>query len=224
MIGSESDRGFRNLATGKGEVRSSAGDWLITFADLMTLLFGFFVLLTFLSTAPKNCNGLATYLEENRALYQNFELRSSKLECVITLPSDFLFRTGQDRMQSRAVGRLRPLVQTIVELDEHKNDLIIVEGHTDNLPIRTPRFPSNWELSSARATNVGAFLRQLGVPQKQLSVRGFAEFRPKVPYIDDFGDPLRGRDLDTARRANRRVEIILVNPPTELEEYGVLFR
>ena len=213
------------LILGKAAKGGGEGEgWIVTFADLMTLLFLFFVLLTSLSTAPKNCNGLADYFEQNREFYKNFELRNSKLECVITLPSDFLFRTGQDTVQQAALPRLRPLFETIKELEEHKRDLIIVEGHTDNVPIRTRRFPTNWELSSARATNVAAFMRSLGMPEKLISVRAFAEFRPKVPYTDNIGDPLRGGELVAARRANRRVEIILVNPPTSLEQYGILFR
>jgi chemotaxis protein MotB len=208
---------------GGGETGEGA-EWIVTFADLMTLLFCFFVLLTTLSTAPKNCNGLAKYFEENRRLYRNFELRNSKLECVITLPSDFLFRSGEDQLQRRALQRLRPLFRTIKELKEHERDLIIVEGHTDNVPIRTRRFPSNWELSSARATNVSSFLLREGIPPKRLSVRAYADQRPRVPYMDDFGKRLRGRQLQQARKKNRRVEIILVNPPTKIEEFGVLFR
>jgi len=205
-------------------VNEGEAEWVVTFGDLMSLLFCFFVLLTTLSTAPKNCNGLVQYLEQNRELYRNFELRNSKLECVITLPSDYLFQTGQDRVQRPALERLRPLVRNIIQLPEHQNDLIIVEGHTDNLPIRTSRFPSNWELSSARATNVAAFMRDVGLPSARMSVRAYAESRPKVPYVDAVGNTLRGRELDDARRANRRVEIILINPPTRPEEYGVLFR
>jgi chemotaxis protein MotB len=206
------------------EAHQGEAEWIITFGDLMSLLFCFFVLLTTLSTAPKNCNGLASYLERNRSAYKNFELRNSKLECVITLPSDFLFQTGQDQMQRAALERLRPLFRTIAELPEHERDLIIVEGHTDNLPIRTPRFPSNWELSTARATNVAAFMRQLGIPEERMSIRAFADSRPRVPYSDEFGKARQGRDLDKARQDNRRVEIILVNRPARAEEYGVLFR
>lgn len=207
-------------STGKSE----SGDWLVTFADLMTLLFCFFVLLTFLSTAPKNCTGLGDYFERNRRLYKNFELRNSKLECVISLPSDFLFRSGEDKLQARALTRLRPLFRKINQLEEHKRDLIIVEGHTDNVPIRTRRFPSNWELSSARATNVSRFVRQQGLPAERMSVRAYAEQRPRVPYTDGQGRKLRGRKLLAARRTNRRVDIILVNPPTKIEEFGVLFK
>jgi chemotaxis protein MotB len=198
--------------------------WIVTFADLMALLFCFFALLTSLSTAPKNCGGLAKYFEENRPLYRNFELRNSKLECVITLPSDFLFRSGEDDLQARALQRLQPLFVKIKELDEHARDLIIVEGHTDNVPIRTRAFPTNWELSSARATNVANFIRRVGLPEQRLSVRAFADQRPRAPYEDDAGRALRGGELQRVREANRRVEIVLVNPPTKLEEYGVLFR
>ena len=206
---------------------SGSGDsdsWIVSFADLMTLLFCFFVLLTTLSTAPKNCNGLAKYFEENSRLYKNFELRNSKLECVITLPSDFLFRSGEDQLQSAALSRLQPLFRQIKNLDEHKRDLIVVEGHTDNVPIRTKKFRSNWELSSARATNVADYVRKAGLPEKQLSIRAYADKRPRVAYQDIAGKKLRGAELRKARKDNRRVELILVNPPTKLEEYGVLFR
>ena len=209
----------------KGATESSGSDeWVVTFADLMTLLFCFFVLLTYLSTAPKNCNGLADYFERNRRAYKNFELRNSKLECIISLPSDFLFRSGEDKLQSRAFTRLRPLFQTIKKLDEHKKDLIIVEGHTDNVPIRTRRFPSNWELSSARATNVSSFVRGQGLPSRRLSVRAYAEQKPRVPYVDERGRKLTGRKLLAARRTNRRVDIILQDPPTKIEELSLLFK
>ena len=102
----------------KGAEKSDSGDWIITFADLMTLLFCFFVLLTTLSTAPKNCAGLVDYFEQNRAFFKNFELRNSKLECVITLPSDFLFRSGEDRLQPAALRRLGPLFRTIDQLND----------------------------------------------------------------------------------------------------------
>jgi flagellar motor protein MotB len=206
------------------ELNHRADEWVVTFADLMALLFSFFVLLTSLSTAPKNCNGLATYFEENRRLYQSFELRNSKLECVITLPSDFLFRSGEDALQRQALQRLEPLFQKVKALKEHETDLIIVEGHTDDVPIRNRRFPSNWELSSARATNVANFLRRVGLPEKRLSIRAYAEQRPRVPYVDNIGKPLADRAMQAARQRNRRVEIILINPPTKLEEYGLLFK
>jgi chemotaxis protein MotB len=198
--------------------------WFISMADLMSLLFCFFVLLTSLSAAPKNCNGLRNYFEEHRTDYRNFELRNSQLECVITLPSDYLFQSGESALQGAALARLRPLFAEIRKLREHERDLLIVEGHTDDVPIRTRQYPSNWELSSARATNVANFMRNQGLGSERVSVRAFAENRPRVPYEDAAGKRLAGQSLQEARRSNRRVEIILVNPPTKLEEYGTLFR
>lgn len=198
--------------------------WFISLADMFSLLFVFFVLLTTLSSAPKNCTGLAHYFEEHRAQYKNFELRNSPSECEVTLPSDYLFKSGESHLQPAALDRLKPLFKEIRRLPEHENDLLIVEGHTDNVPIHTRQFPSNWELSSARATDVANYMRAEGLTPSRISVRAFAENRPVVPYTDENGRPLTGQALAEARRKNRRVEIILVNPPTKLEEYGVLFK
>ncbi len=92
------------------------------------------------------------------------------------------------------------------------------------MPISTARFPSNWELSAARATNVAEFIREQGMPEEQLSVRAFAENRPREPYRTASGREKTGEALERTRRRNRRVELILQDPPTELTEYGVLFR
>lgn len=208
----------------RGGRQSGGGEWIVTFADLMALLFCFFVLLTTLSAAPKDCSGLAEYFERNRAQYQNFVLRRSKLECVISLPSDFLFPSGEAQIQQQALQRLEPLFEEIQTLPEHQGDLIIVEGHTDDVPISTQRFPSNWELSSARATNVAAFLRRFGINDDRLSVRAFADNRPREPVVNDSGQPLTGEALREARSSNRRVDIVLIDRPSSLAEFSVLFR
>jgi len=197
--------------------------WFISLADLFSLLFAFFVLLTSVSAAPKNCNGLALYFEQNRLLYKNFELRGSKSECIVSLPSDFLFQSGQDQLQSASLTRLRQLFGEVRTLKEHASDFIIVEGHTDDVPIRTRQFPSNWELSSARATNVANFMRQVGLPSDRVSVRAFAENRPRVPSTDDFGKALAGAALQEARRKNRRVDIVLATAPSRIDTYALLF-
>lgn len=199
--------------------------WIVTFADLMTLLFCFFVLLTTLATQPKNCAGIQQYLEKNSQQYRKYELRSTKLECILSLPSDYLFASGQAVVQRRALRELVPLFKKIRTLEEHKDDLMIVEGHTDNVPIRTAKFSNNWELSSSRATNLATFLVQkMNYPGERVSVRAFAENRPKTPYIDQFGDPLRRGALRKARTKNRRVELILVVAPDGIETSRVLFR
>ena len=209
---------------GKKDVGTEVPQWVVTFADLMTLLFCFFVLLTTLSTQPKNCNGINNYLSLNRDKFKNYELRSSKLQCILSLPSDYLFRSGSDVIQQGALNSLSPLFRAIRKMDEHENDLMIVQGHTDDVPIKTRKFPSNWELSSARATNVATFLVQkLNYASTTLSVSAYADSRPKVSYEDVYGKRKTGSELREVRKINRRVEIILANQPKARDETSILF-
>ena len=86
-------------------------------------------------------------------------------------------------------------------LQEVPND-VMVEGHTDNLPIRTDEFPSNWELSVARATTVTRFfVEEQNLDPERFSAAGYSEYRPLVP-----------NDSPENRALNRRVEVILLNP------------
>ena len=77
---------------------------------------------------------------------------------------------------------------------------IRVEGHTDDRPIHTTAFPSNWELSSARAASVVHLFMDRGVAPDRLSVMGFGEYRPVMP-----------NDGETGRNANRRVEVMILS-------------
>ncbi len=208
----------------KEEITGGVPDWIVTFADLMTLLFCFFVLLTTLSTQPKNCSGIENYLNMNRTKFKNFELRSSKLQCILSLPSDYLFKSGSDVVQKGALSSLAPMFKAIRQMDEHKDDLLIVEGHTDDVPIKTKKFPSNWELSSARATNIATYLvNQISYPGSTISVTAFADSRPKEAYEDGYGNRKKGDELRSARKTNRRVEIILTRQPKSREETTMLF-
>ena len=205
--------------------RSSSGEgWMMTFADLMTLLFCFFVLLTTLSTQPKNCSDLETFLKDNRKKFRKYELRSTKLSCIISLPQDFLFRSSEAVLKPGAVKALSPLFTMIKNTPAYQDDLLIVEGHTDNVPIRTKKFASNWELSSARATSVATMLiNKLKFKEDSISINGFADTRPKKKYKDENGKRLKGKALKTARNTNRRVEILLTTRPKSLEESTLLF-
>lgn len=82
-------------------------------------------------------------------------------------------------------------------------DGVIVEGHTDDRPIHTERFPTNWELSTARATSVLRHLMSIGeVAPERLSAAGFADTRPLAPNVDD-----------PSRTTNRRVEFVFRRRP-----------
>ncbi len=117
-------------------------------------------------------------------------------------PSDVLFDSGSADVRPEATPQLDQLAAALRELETQIPPDIAwvmrVDGHTDIKPIATPEFPSNWELSSARAISVVRYLIQQGVPANRLVAAGFGEFQP----ID-------AADSDEALRKNRRIELKL---------------
>lgn len=115
---------------------------------------------------------------------------------VMRLSDYALFDLGVADLSSQAL----PLLEKIGEIIVETSYLVRIEGHTDNLPIHTRRFPSNWELSATRAVNVLRYFRKThAIPAERLSAVGFAEYRPLVP-----------NDSAAQRAQNRRVEIIFI--------------
>lgn len=115
---------------------------------------------------------------------------------VISLKDTLLFESGSAQMTSRAQEIIRQVGELLTDVPNY----IRVEGHTDNLPIRNAQFPSNWELSVLRATNVVHVLNeQGGVPAERLSIIGYGEYRPLVPNEDNV-----------TRAMNRRVDIVIL--------------
>lgn len=119
----------------------------------------------------------------------------------IELSSGALFNSGsatvKGTMQSSLVG-LSDIIQGLGDEDY----IVEVEGHTDNVPISTLKFPSNWELSSLRAVNVARLFETMGVSKNQLSAIAYADTRPKVPNVSADGAP-----LPTNQATNRRVVV-----------------
>lgn len=118
--------------------------------------------------------------------------------------SEVLFAPGQAALAPEGLAALEPLASAIVELEntipKEIDWAMQVDGHTDNRPIASAQFPSNWELSTARATSVVKHLISRGVPAKRLVAAGYGEFQP----IDDGAS-------EDARRRNRRIELKLTN-------------
>jgi chemotaxis protein MotB len=116
--------------------------------------------------------------------------------------SEVLFQSGSADIELRGRDELAKLAAALKEIvDKIPQDLpwvLQVDGHTDRVPINTPRFPSNWELSTARAIAVARFLVEQGIPPDRVAARGFAEFQP----LDPGGSP-------EAYGRNRRIEIKL---------------
>ena len=120
------------------------------------------------------------------------------------IQSGVLFSSGSAEISGAGRENLRQIAGLIRELVSDIPDdvdwILRVDGHTDSKPIQTIRFPSNWELSTARATSVVRFLISLGVPEHRLMAAGLGEFQPLAS----------GEDTDTMQR-NRRIEFKLTD-------------
>ncbi len=118
--------------------------------------------------------------------------------------SEVLFPSASDEVSEDGLRQLLSLAETLKSISaEMPADLpwvLQVDGHTDRRPIATARFPSNWELSTARALAIVKFLRDQGVPAQRLAATGYGEFHP-----------LDNRDTPEAYSRNRRIELKLTN-------------
>ena len=108
--------------------------------------------------------------------------------------------TGQLEIAKLALA----MQQLVREIPEDLNWVLQVDGHTDDDPINTPQFPSNWELSTARATGVVRFLIEADVQPERLKASGYADVKPKLPNRDLFGEP-----IPENCKKNRRISIRL---------------
>lgn len=120
------------------------------------------------------------------------------------VPSELLFASGTDELTPAARAQLDRIAQTLLEVTAEippEIDWVLrIDGHTDKRPINTARFPSNWELSTARAIAIVKHLVVSGIQANRLAANGFGEFRPLDPA-----------DTPAAHAINRRIEIQLTN-------------
>jgi chemotaxis protein MotB len=115
-----------------------------------------------------------------------------------------LFDSGKADLKSEAIR----LLDKIAPVLKQSQRPIRVEGHTDNVPIHTKEFPSNWELSTARAVNVLRYLvEKHEIPPQIISAAGYGEYHPIVP-----------NDTAQNRSRNRRVEIIILSSSSMAQE------
>lgn len=124
---------------------------------------------------------------------------------VLDISASSLFKTGEAILQPESL----PVLLEVAKVLGTEELPIEVEGHTDDIPISTLQFPSNWELSSARASSVVRKLIENGVAENQLSVVGLASTHPLVP-----------NDTPENRARNRRVTITILSPNSERIQDG----
>jgi chemotaxis protein MotB len=219
--------------------------WLVTYADLMTLLMVFFVLLYTLASFEKKQyqEKLATVQEKikenpeiegimkfmgrpdgfdkkirideitglrtrDSALYRSMDrmvknaakteqlsLETHNGKLIITISGEALFKSGSASLNPSAIPEIGRMVDLFKEFTEYN---INIKGHTDNIPIATRAFPSNWELSAIRATTVLKFLISQGINPDRLTATGYGKILPLVPNTTAEN-----------RAKNRRVEFVL---------------
>ncbi len=151
---------------------------------------------------------LATRIRERMAPLVDAELirvRENPLWIEVEINTEVLFASGSASMTAPARDIIKGLGEVLVDGDVE----IRVEGHTDTLPIRTEVFPSNWELSSARAASVVHVFMHNGVPPETMAAIGYGEYRP-----------VADNDTPEGRAENRRVVIVVMagSPPRALAE------
>ena len=113
------------------------------------------------------------------------------------VPESFFFDSGQASLRPEVIPIINVLGKSLAKIPNH----IRIEGHTDSVPIRTPQFPSNWELSTARATTIVRYLlTHFQFHPHRLSATGYAEFHPIAPNTTADG-----------RLQNRRVDMVILS-------------
>jgi chemotaxis protein MotB len=127
---------------------------------------------------------------------------------LIELSDNILFDSGDDALKDEGREALTQIAQVLQTIPDRQFQ---VAGHTDNIPIRSRRFPSNWELSSARAVNVARFLIEQGMSADRISAAGYADTQPVASNSSPDG-----------RAQNRRIEIVLMPNLDELPDLSSL--
>ncbi|MCX7194070.1 MAG: flagellar motor protein MotD [Proteobacteria bacterium] len=226
--------------------------WLISYADFVTLLFAFFVVMYSISSVNEGkyktfSNSLniafdqsanaslianqsvqgrnkimvdkhaAELVEQQRRVQEQMKAVDESLRqvmgpliaqgmvgvhqtrrgVVVDISASTLFREGEEKLQP---GAQETLQQVAIVLSRESQS-VEVEGHTDDVPIKTAQFPSNWELSAGRASSVVRMLVSYGVPEKRLAAVGMAA-----------NQPVMTNDTPEHRAKNRRVSITILSP------------
>ena len=206
----------------KEEEHENVERWLISYADFITLMFTFFAALYALSSMDKakveKFSGslreafkvieepIPLYEEKTKALMEDLRnnikdvagvsVKTDPRGVVVTFSDAVLFASGAAEIKQEAFGVLEKLSKSLNTAPGR----IVIEGHTDNVPISAGKYTSNWELSTARAASVLNVFIKNGLDPNRFSIAGYGEYRP-----------LTGNDTEDGRAKNRRVELVIAN-------------
>jgi chemotaxis protein MotB len=201
-------------------------DWLISYADMVTLLMCFFLAMASISKVDMSLfeqmsKGLRSDLGKDKAVKTplaeikrdldsllSAERKAGRVSIVkgpdgivMEFSSSAFYQVGKAEFSPEAEEILCKVDSAIRGISYYKFQ-VDIEGHTDNVPIKSLQFPSNWELSVARATNIVKFLIGKGLAPDRLKAAGYADTKPKVPNLDKDGQPIAANQA-----LNRRIVI-----------------
>lgn len=201
--------------------------WLMSYADMITLLLCFFIIFVSVSDPKKDkfsavtrgmadkfgmvdlstpfhaiTQGLQGVVERNK-MFREIAVEASKdgIEMEISARKFFIDNTAELQPEHMAVLQEMAGALQNINFMQYR---ISIEGYTDNEAFRSPIYPSNWELSSARAARLARFFIENGLKAENFKVVGFGETSPKVPNMDGTGKP-----IPLNRERNQRVVIKL---------------
>lgn len=187
------------------------GPWLVSYADLMTLLMGFFALIASFSkpdakefekvqeSATQQFGGefkkpyqeLADKLEkivQQNNLKEQVKVTRAADGVTVKIDGTLFFNSGEFVVKSEGRNVIdKLLVNLTKEIPTHK---ALIEGHTDNVPIAHSIIASNWELSGIRAARIAQLFENYGFGKSQLTIMGWGETKPEVPNTDANGTPI----------------------------------
>ena len=206
-----------------------ANDWLATYADMITLLMAFFVIFFSASKVDlqlfeelkngfvsdklntKTGSPLSMLHDQLELTFDNpsednprVEIEKNYRGINILLGSESLFLSGEANLTSAGGQTIIEICNSLDTIVGKYNLVMDIEGHTDDTPMKSFRFPSNWELSSARAATVLRQMIEAGLPPENSRAIGFADVKPSKAPFDEEGNYVKG-----SREINRRVEIII---------------
>lgn len=192
--------------------------WLISYSDFMTILMIFFLVMygyaVFIKKSVPTTQRVAIKEHQMEGLIKNLksqygdriQIEQKTDKVILQLSDGVLFPVAQAELDPKALKTLEEIANTLKLMD----DEIVIEGHTDSVPIRSLKFKSNWELSASRAFSVVEALEGFGVKNQQLSAWGFGETRP-----------IASNETEMGRAKNRRIEIVVLKKiSSERSGYG----
>ncbi len=209
--------------------------WQVSYLDIITIVLGFLIILLSVSQiAKEEFSSLSTLFgeladqtefittpiediqEELEVLLQpqieqgRLELLRDLNDLVIRFRGDDFYQSGNAAIQLDGMDLLNYVIRAFQQTS-HDDFSIDVEGHTDNVPISSDVYPSNWELSTARASNVVKYFDYMGIETARLKASGYADSRPLIQF-DSFGNPFLA-----SNERNRRIVLRLYYTTEALE-------